>query len=350
MNGRPGGQRLSEGGPSHPCPPAPGLGLGVGWHSIPARALGGLWLPPSLLRLQGQARVYPGIPGPEVRPSSEGQGLGWLLPGWGQWAGATAEVSYAAEERGWITTRSGGDWEAVDGRPRPRSCSVCPGPGGGGGPSLGLGYISQGRLLCSVSLEFPRTPGVRTAFPSFPQEGAQVQRGTQTRQAHAAAPCPPPLPPGRSHAGLEKPPRGGLPQGWLSPRLRGEPTLVPALRAVTRQPGDSGQGPPSLCRLQQARHPHPTRRPGTGVLSSGPPQPWAQPAHNKHLIHKEAKGTSRNRNVASAEEAWTPRGCPANPSGHHLGDGAHTFLGQGALSPTVASPQGPRISEAWGQG
>ena len=132
MNGRPGGQRLSEGGPSHPCPPAPGLGLGVGWHSIPARALGGLWLPPSLLRLQGQARVYPGIPGPEVSPSSEGQGLGWLLPGWGQWAGATAEVSYAAEERGWITTRSGGDWEAVDGRPRPRSCSVCPGPGRSG--------------------------------------------------------------------------------------------------------------------------------------------------------------------------------------------------------------------------
>ena len=53
-----------RGGPT----PAPGAGLGVGWHSFPARALGGLWVPPWLLRLQGQARVYPGIPGPEVTP------------------------------------------------------------------------------------------------------------------------------------------------------------------------------------------------------------------------------------------------------------------------------------------
>lgn len=138
----------------------------MGWHSFPARALGGLWVPPWLLRLQGQARVYPGIPGPEVTPqppvtllgsraaSSEGRGLGWLLPGQGQWVGA-AEVSKATEERGWITTRSGGDWEGVGRAPR-WSCSVCTGSGvGGRGPTLGLGFVSQCRLLCSVSLKFP---------------------------------------------------------------------------------------------------------------------------------------------------------------------------------------------------
>lgn len=107
--------------------------------------------------------------------------------------------------------------------------------------------------------------------------------------------------------------------------------------------------PPSAGSSRQDTHTPPGGL-GRACLAVRRPNPGLRPEHNKHLIHKEAKGTSRNRNVASAEEVWTPRGCPANPSGHHLGDGAHTFLGQGVLGPTVASPQGPRISEAWGQG
>lgn len=35
------------------------------------------------------------------------------------------------------------------------------------------------------------------------------------------------------------------------------------------------------------RHPHPTQWPGTGMLGSRPSPPWAQQAHNKHLIHEE---------------------------------------------------------------
>ena len=247
---------------------------------------------------------------------------------------------------------TGRGWE---GPPR-WSCSVCTGSGvGGRGPTLGLGFVSQCRLLCSVSLVSQGLPELELLSLPFPRKELKSREALRHDEhmllLHAgSAALPPRLPPGRSRAGSEKPPRGGLPRDWLSPRPLGEPTLVPALRAVTRQPGDSGQDPPSLCRLQQARHTRPTRRPGTGVLRSGPPRPWAQPAHDEHLIHTEAEGTSRTRNVAAAEEVWTPRECPANPSGHRLGDGAHTFLGQGALGPTVASPEGPRISEAWGQG
>lgn len=60
MNGRPGDSAFRE---THPALPAPGSGLQVGGMLVPAQGPGGLWLPLQLLRLRGQARVYPGIPG-----------------------------------------------------------------------------------------------------------------------------------------------------------------------------------------------------------------------------------------------------------------------------------------------
>ena len=111
-------------------------------------------------------------------------------------------------------------------------------------------------------------------------------------------------------------PLGEGPPGRSSPGLAQHPAVGepgPSTQGGHHPPADSGLGPPSLCRLQQARYPHPTQRPGTGVLGSGPPLPWAQPVDNKHLIHKEADGTSRNRNVAAAEGVWTPRGCLPSP-------------------------------------
>lgn len=62
-NGRPGGSSFLRG--AHPCPPP--QGQDSEWGGIASQPAE-LWVPPWLLRLRDQARVYPGIPGPKVTP------------------------------------------------------------------------------------------------------------------------------------------------------------------------------------------------------------------------------------------------------------------------------------------
>lgn len=61
--GGPGGSSFLRG--AHPCPPP--QGQDSEWGGIASQPAE-LWVPPWLLRLRDQARVYPGIPGPKVTP------------------------------------------------------------------------------------------------------------------------------------------------------------------------------------------------------------------------------------------------------------------------------------------
>ena len=102
------------------------------------------------------------------------------------------------------------------------------------------------------------------------------------------------------------------PRGWLSARPWGSP---PWSQHSGRSPSAwrLGVGPALPLQAPAGKTPTPHPAAWDGVLGSGPPLPWAQPVDNKHLIHKEADGTSRNRNVAAAEGVWTPRGCLTSP-------------------------------------
>lgn len=121
----------------------------------------------------------------------------------------------------------GGDREGVAGPPR-WSCSVCTGSGTGRvGPTLGLGYVSQCGLLCSVSLNFPEDSRSQNCFPSV-SRGRSSSPETHLDVTRAGCCSTLGNPPSSSACWeeqclWEKAPRGGLPQGWLSARPWGSP-------------------------------------------------------------------------------------------------------------------------------
>lgn len=87
------------------------------------------------------------------------------------------------------------------------------------------------------------------------------------------------------------------------------------------------------------------------MLGSRPSPPWAQ--CNKHLIHKETEGTSRNQNTAAGARGVDTARVPApqarlTSSGHHLWQPStltpsRETSWQRLLEPGVASPRGPGV-------
>lgn len=109
----------------------------------------------------------------------------------------------------------------------------------------------------------------------------------------------------------EKPP-GSL---WAHRRTHTITAHTPPLGLSRISVADPGGGGGYSLPLQApaGRHPHPTQWPGTGMLGRRPSPPWAQQARNKHLIHKEMEGTSRNQSRATGDRVWISQGCFSTP-------------------------------------